>query len=394
MGFFNTIYRRFAGKVPVIITESADGAQSTPVTIDTALRIPTVFACVRIISEDCGTFPVHVKQRDGEDRRVTHYNHPVAKVLREPNPQMNGVDFRCALIAQLELTGNAYAHISERDAKGYPTRLDLLDPRTVFPISASNGIFYAISEDVYVPARDMLHIKGFSLDGIVGKSPIDLAADPFDNAVNTARFSKNLYKNDLKQAGVFTIDGELSKDAYARLKDQLTKEWTRIHASSRPLILEGGTKMSTVTITPENAQFIQTKLQTIDEIAALFRVPCHKVGDWTRGTYSNNTQADLEYAKGCIRPLLVKLEEELNSKLFLEVEKGEYYVDINYKALLRTDVTAQMENYNKMFNIGVYSPNDIRRMEDLEPYEGGDKYFVPVNLAVNDNNITDEKQSE
>lgn len=396
MGFFTDIYNRLTGKIPVTITTTTERSSNEPITVDNATKIATVYSCVRIISEDCGTFPIHVKQRTEDGKRITLYNHPAARVLRRPNPHMSGVDFRCALIASVELRGNGYAYISERDKQGHPTRIDLLNPREVTPLVGKTDVYYAIGESLLVPSRDIIHIKGYAPDGIVGKSPIDVVSDTFENAVNTAKFSKNLYKNDLKSAGVFTVDTELSQVAYERLKDQLTKDWSRLRVSSRPLILEGGTKMSTVTITPENAQFIATKLQTIDEIAAIFRVPPHKVGDWTRGTYSNNAQANLEYSTDCIRPLLVKVEEELNRKLFLEVEQGEYYVDINYKALLRTDLSAQMEIYNKMFNIGVYSPNDIRRMEDLEPYEGGDKYFVPVNLAINDKdyNLIQDGQSE
>lgn len=381
------------GKMPVTFNYTTDGQVASPVTIDNAMKIATVYACVRIISEDCGTFPIHVKQRTKDDKRITLYDHPVARLLRQPNPFMNGVDFRCALIASLELTGNAYAHISKRDKHGYPERIDLLNPRNVSPLKGNEGVYYAIGESSVVPSRDIVHLKGYAPDGIRGLSPIDLVSDTFDNAVNTTKFSKNLYKNDLRSAGVFTIEGELSAEAYGRLESQLTRKWRSLSKSAQPLILEGGTKVSTVTITPENAQFVATKLQTIDEIAAIFRVPPHKVGDWTRGTYSNNTQANLEYSTDCIRPLLVKLEEELNNKLFLDKEHGEIYVDINYKGLLRTDLVKQMEIYNKMFNIGVYSANDIRKMEDLEPYEGGDKYYVPVNLAVNDdkNNISNNE---
>jgi HK97 family phage portal protein len=379
--------------MPVTINYTTDGKVAAPVTVDNAMKIATVYACVRIISEDCGTFPIHVKQRTKDDKRITLYDHPVARLLRQPNPFMNGVDFRCALIASLELTGNAYAHISKRDKHGYPERIDLLNPRNVTPLKGEEGVYYAIGDVSVVPARDIVHLKGYAPDGITGLSPIDLVSDTFDNAVNTTKFSKNLYKNDLRSAGVFTIEGELSPEAYSRLENQLTRRWNSLSKSAQPLILEGGTKVSTVTITPENAQFVATKLQTIDEIAAIFRVPPHKVGDWTRGTYSNNTQANLEYSTDCIRPLLVKLEEELNNKLFLDKEHGEIYVDINYKGLLRTDLVKQMEIYNKMFNIGVYSANDIRKMEDLEPYEGGDKYYVPVNLAVNDdkNNINNNE---
>ena len=251
------------------------------------------------------------------------------------------------------------------------------------PVAGDYDVYYRVAGiSELVPSRDMIHVKGYAPDGIEGKSPVRMHQDLIENFINATKFSKKLYKNDLRSAAVFSLDGVLPDEAYQRVKTQLSKAWDRVNSNgNHPLILEGGTKFQAVTITPESAQYVSTKLQLIDEIAACFRVPCHKVGDWTRGTYSNNEQANLEYFTNCVRPLLEKIEEELSRKLFLEREQGTYYVDINYKGMLRTDVSAQIENYNKMFNIGVYSINEIRAMEDLEPVEGGDTHYVPVNLA-------------
>ena len=352
------------------------------------MRVATIYACVRIISEDIGTLPLHIKMRTDSGKGKVQNGHPVARLMRRPNPYMNGIDFRCALIASLELYGNAYAIVRERDKRGYATRLDLLDPRSVKPIAGEHDVYYSVADmSELVPSRDMVHIKGYAPDGIEGKSPVRMHQDLIENFINATKFSKKLYKNDLRSAAVFSLDGVLPEDAYNRVKEQLSKAWQRVNSDgTKPLILEGGTKVQTMTITPENAQFIATKLQTIDEIAAIFRVPPHKVGDWTRGTYSNNAQANLEYSTDCIRPLLVKVEEELNRKLFLESEKAEYYIDIDFRGLFRADTATRKDWYREMFYIGVFSSNDIRALEDLPAYEGGDKYYVPVNLQSADGN--------
>lgn len=394
MGIFSNIINRVFGKpIPVHFVEGHDCGVSMLSEAD-AMRVATIYACVRIISEDVGTLPIHVKMHDDSGKRSTLYNHPVARLLSAPNPYMNGIDFRCAMIASLELYGNAYAMVVERDERGYAKRIDLLNPKGVKPIAGDLDLYYSVPgvEDL-VPSRDMIHIKGYAPDGIEGKSPVRMHQDLIENFINATKYSKKLYKNDLRTAAVFSLDGVLPDDAYARVKEQLTKAWSKVSTeANRPLVLEGGTKLQMVSITPESAQYVSTKLQLIDEIAACYRVPCHKVGDWTRGTYSNNEQANLEYFTNCIRPLLEKIEAELSRKLFLESEQGSHYIDINFKGLLRTDVSAQIENYNKMFNIGVYSINEIRAMEDLEPVAGGDTHYVPVNLASsnapnnNDNN--------
>lgn len=386
MGILSRFFGKFlGGRIPTYIVTSTSSGSSL-MSDEAAMKVGTVYSCVRIIAEDVGTLPVHVKMRDEDGGRKTLYNHPVAKVLRRPNPHMSGINFRRAMIASLELHGNAYAIIRERDKRGYPTRIDFADATQMSVIVGNEDVYYVYGEGKdLIPSRDVIHFKGYAPDGIEGKSPIQLHRDMIENSINATRFSKNLYKNDLRSTAVFSLEGELSPEAYNRTKAQLQEMYRKASARADvPLVLEGGTKVNSLTITPEDAQFIATKLQNIDEIAAIFRVPPHKVGDWTRGTYSNNTQANLEYFTDCVRPLLEMIEEELSQKLFLEAEQDSHYIKFNFKGLLRTDINSQINNYRTMHNIGVLSPNEIREMEDLAPYEGGDRRFVPVNMAVND----------
>lgn len=386
MGILSRFFGKFlGGRIPTYIVTSTSSGSSL-MSDEAAMKVGTVYSCVRIIAEDVGTLPVHVKMRDEGGGRQTLYNHPVAKVLRRPNPYMSGINFRRAMIASLELHGNAYAIIRERDKRGYPTRIDFADATQMSVVVGNEDVYYVYGEGKdLIPSRDVIHFKGYAPDGIEGKSPIQLHRDMIENSINATRFSKNLYKNDLRSTAVFSLEGELSTEAYDRTKTQLQEMYRKASARADvPLVLEGGTKVNSLTITPEDAQFIATKLQNIDEIAAIFRVPPHKVGDWTRGTYSNNTQANLEYFTDCVRPLLEMIEEELSQKLFLEVEQDSHYIKFNFKGLLRTDINSQINNYRTMHNIGVLSPNEIREMEDLAPYEGGDRRFVPVNMAVND----------
>lgn len=389
MGILSRFFGKFlGGRIPTYIVTSTSSGSSL-MSDEAAMKVGTVYSCVRIIAEDVGTLPVHVKMRDEGGGRQTLYNHPVAKVLRRPNPHMSGINFRRAMIASLELHGNAYAIIRERDKRGYPTRIDFADATQMSVVVGNEDVYYVYGEGKdLIPSRDVIHFKGYAPDGIEGKSPIQLHRDMIENSINATRFSKNLYKNDLRSTAVFSLEGELSPEAYARTKTQLQEMYRKASARADvPLVLEGGTKVNSLTITPEDAQFIATKLQNIDEIAAIFRVPPHKVGDWTRGTYSNNTQANLEYFTDCVRPLLEMIEEELSQKLFLEAEQDSHYIKFNFKGLLRTDINSQINNYRTMHNIGVLSPNEIREMEDLAPYEGGDRRFVPVNMAVNDKTI-------
>lgn len=390
MGIISTI---FGTKVdapgttvlPVQITTHGD--DSSIFDADAAMRITTVYSCVRLIADTIGTLPIHVKRRMPDGSRVTVYDHPVARVLQSPSPFYARIDFMRALIAAEELGGNGYAYIAERDKRGYPTRIDYYSSSDVQVIKGERDVFYSIAPlKMIVPSRDMIHLKGYAPDGIEGKSPIGLLRDEMENCANATKCSKELYKRDLRTAGVFSTDHKLGAEGVKNLFKSLGGMVRKAKTTGTPIILEEGLKYSPIQLSPEDAQFVATKLQSIDQVASAFRVPPHKVGDLTRGTYSNNEQGNIEFYIDCIRPKIEQLEEELNRKLFLEREKAEYYIDIDFRGLFRADTATRKDWYREMFYIGVFSSNDIRALEDLPAYEGGDKYYVPVNLQSADGN--------
>ena len=376
--------------LPTFITSHGD--DSTAFTEDGAMRITTVYACVRLIADTIGTLPIHVKRRMPDGSRVTIYDHPVARLFNRPSPLFSRIDLMRAIIASEELHGNGYGYIAERDGRGYPTRIDYYKSAEVQVMAGDNDIFYRISPlRVIVPSRDVIHFKGYAPDGIEGKSPIQLLRDEMENCENATRCSKDLFKHDLRTAGVFSTDQKLGKDSVANLFKTLGAMVRKAKTTGSPIILEEGLKYSPIQLSPEDAQFVATKLQTIDQVASAFRVPPHKVGDLTRGTYSNNEQGNIEFYIDCIRPKIEQIEEELNTKLFLDSEKAEYYIDIDFRGLFRADTATRKDWYKELFYIGVFSPNDIRALEDLPAYEGGDTYYVPVNMTANEkSNISNE----
>ena len=397
MGLFTSI---FGTKVtapsttilPVHISSCGDG--SSVFDNDAAMRITTVYRCVRLISDTLGTLPIHVKRRMPDGSRVTVYDHPIARLLQTPSPFYARIDFLRTLIASEELSGNGYAYIAERDERGYPTRLDFYQANEVQPMKGDADVYYAIAPlGITVASRDIIHFKGYAPDGITGKSPIALLRDEMENCANATTCSKELYKRDLRTAGVFSTDHPLGPDALKNLFSSLRKMLSKAKTTGDPIILEEGLKYSPIQLSPEDAQFVSMKLQSIDQVAVAFGVPPHKAGDLTRGTYSNNEQGNLEFYNDCLRPRAEQLKEELTRKLFLEREMTEYYIDIDFRGLLRADTAARKDYYNAMFNIGVLSSNDIRALEDLPVYEGGDKYYVPVNLApANGDNTTEPNE--
>ena len=386
MGFFDNIFKGRASStpsgegLPIIVSTHGDLGEISPTN---AMTIAPVYECVQLIADTIGTLPVHVKRRMADGSRVQDPTHPISRLMSRPSPILGRVDLFRALLSAKELYGNGYAHIAARDRKGYPTRINYLKPTDVTPMVGDDDIYYKVASlGMSIPSRDIIHIKGYSADGIVGESPITLLSDEIENCRNTTRFSKNLYKNDLRTTGVFSTDKTLGEDGLRRLFSDLGKMLKRAKTSGTPIILEEGMKFQAMTLTPEDAQFTTTKLQIIDQVAAIFRVPPHKVGDLTRSTYSNVEQGNLEFYNDCLRPRIVQLEEELNRKLFLEAEQSEYYIEIDFRGMLLTDSNARKEMYKEMFYIGAYSQNEIRALEDLPAIEGGDEHYIPVNMTT------------
>lgn len=401
MGLLDSIFgtKNEASGPTVLPVQVITSGESTAYDADAAMRITTVYRCVRLISDTLATLPIHVKRRMPDGSRITVYDHPVARLLQSPSPLYARIDFLRSLISAEELAGNSFAYIAERDKLGYPTRLDHYQPSEVRVMKGSNDVFYHIAPlSVTVPSRDVIHFKGYAPDGIEGKSPIALLRDEMENCANATACSKELYKRDLRTAGVFSTDHKLGPEGIKNLFKSLGSMIRKAKTSATPIILEEGLKYLPIQLSPEDAQFVAMKLLSIDQVAVAFGVPPHKAGDLTRGTYSNNEQANIEFYNDCLRPRAEHIKEELNRKLFLESERAEYYIDIDFHGLLRADTAARKDYYNAMFNIGVMSSNDIRALEDLPAYEGGDKYYVPVNLApangVSSNNQQNGQNNE
>lgn len=400
MGFFRNIVARAASWAGLPVIVSRGGLTNTmgkmeDVDHDLALKISTVWSCVRLISDCFSTLPVHVKERVDDRRRILRTDHPVTRLLTKPSPKMNGVSLREALMVSALLRGNAYAFITARDRHEYPTRLDFVLPENVSLWEGDDDIFYSIlGNSARIPSRDVVHIKGLSVNGLLGLSPIRHHARLLELANNSVEFARSFYRNGCRTTGVFKNPTELSEEAWKRLYKQLSDNYFGARNAGKPLLLEGGLDYSSITIPPEDAQFIATRLQSIDEIATIFGVPPHMVGDLSHSTYSNNEQQNLEFYNVTLSPWITKVEEELNDKLFLESEKGRLYVDIDARGLLRADTASRTNYYRQMYNIGAMSPNEIRAAEDLDAYEGGDTFFRPLNMqeANSSNNSSNNGQ--
>jgi len=349
-----------------------------------ALTVSDVYKCDRVIRETVAMLPWKVyktKQRGRDEMK----SHPLYFLLHdEPNPHMSSFTFREMLVSNLNLWGRFFAYI-ERNKGGqvvglWPIRPDMcrfevIDGVMWFWAHTLQGMEVKYWDD------EILYIPGLTRDGIHTYSPIGLHRETLGLSKATEIFGSKFFGNGMHAGGNISHPGKISPEAAKRLKEQFEEKHSGLENAHRVMILEEGMKFDTNTIPPEAAQFLQTRQFQRAEIAGLFRVPPHKIGDLSRATFSNIEQQDLEFLRDCIAPWLERIEQACNRRLLLPNEKGRVYIEFEIKGMLRGDSAARSAWYRARFNTASMSPNDIRDSENEEPIEGGDVYFAPMNMV-------------
>jgi HK97 family phage portal protein len=319
----------------------------------------------------------------GKEKAV---NHQLYYLLHdEPNPEMTSFVFRETLMSHLLLWGNAYAQII-RDGRGKVLTLYPLLPDRMAVDRTSNGqLYYEYRKDTgYVILRpeDVLHIPGLGFDGLIGHSPIAMAKNAIGMAIATEEYGAKFFANGANPGGVLEHPGVV-KDP-ARIRDS----WNAVYQGSgnahRVAVLEEGMKFQPIGIPPEQAQFLETRKFQINEIARIFRIPPHMIGDLEKSSFSNIEQQSLEFVKYTLDPWVVRWEQAMQRALFSPGEKKDYFIKFNVDGLLRGDYQSRMNGYAVGRQNGWMSSNDIRELENLNriPEElGGDLYLVNGNMT-------------
>lgn len=403
MSLFKKIFKRDAADV-LHSYEDIDGAVSKAlagmsgsgnkvyVTEDTALSVTTVWACVSLLSESVGVLPIHLYKKNSSGREMVN-EHPSLNLIKYPNEYTSQMDLLQWLMVSATLHGNGYARII-RDRNAKPVRLKLLDPQVPQPVlSASDELFYNIAGEL-VHCDDIIHVKGLVVDGLKGKSPISVHRENLELSMQVQSYGNRFFANGGNTSSVIEIPGSLTKDSFQRLKQDFAERIAGLENAHKPMLLEGGAKYNRINIPLDDAQFLSTRKFQKGEIASIFRVPPHMVGDLERSTYSNIEQQAQEYLTYCLMPYLVKIESELNRKLLRYDEQQTYYFRFGLNGLLRADSKSRSEYYKNMYLIGCMNANEIRELEEMNKYEGGDKFFVQQNMTTTDNAINQNNEGK
>lgn len=351
----------------------------------TALQTTAVYACVRILAETIASLPLHTYRYSpgGKEKAA---NHPLYYLLHsEPNPEMTSFVFRETLMGHLLLWGNAYAQII-RDGRGRVLGLYPLLPSKMLVSRTDQGIlFYQYEKDgrtYFLPNTEVLHIPGLGFDGLVGYSPIAMAKNAIGMAIATEEYGAKFFANGASPGGVLEHPGVVKDPGKIR------ESWNAVYQGSgnahRVAVLEEGMKFQPIGIPPEQAQFLETRKYQLNEIARIFRIPPHMIGDLEKSSFSNIEQQSLEFVMYTLDPWVIRWEQAIQRALLSGGEKRQYFVKFNVDGLLRGDYQSRMNGYAVGRQNGWLSANDIRELENLNrisPELGGDLYLINGNMT-------------
>ncbi|MDU3187418.1 MAG: phage portal protein [Ligilactobacillus animalis] len=360
------------------------------VTERTAMQNTAVYTCVRVLAEGLAGLPLHVYQYGEDGNKKRAIDHPLYFLLHDaPNPEMTSFIFRETLMNHLLLWGNAYAQII-RDGQGNIKALYPLMPDRMDVNRAANGELYYTytrnyddyqaknkSQQVILLSNEVLHIAGLGFDGLIGYSPIAMAKNAIGLSMAAEQYGSTFFKNDATPGGV------LEHPNIVKDPERLRKSWQAQFSGANNhsvAVLEEGMTFHQLSIPPDQAQFLDTRKFQLDEIARIFRVPPHLIGDLERSTFSNIEQQSLEFVKYTLNPWCVRWEQAINQQL---LGAGNYFVKFNVDGLMRGDYESRMNGYAIGRQNGWLSANDIRELEDLNKIpadQGGDDYLVNGNM--------------
>ncbi|MEW6903256.1 phage portal protein [Trueperella pyogenes] len=362
------------------------------VTERSAMQLTAVYSCVRVLAEAIAGLPLHVYKTAPDGGKEKAVDHPLYRLLHdEPNPEMTSFVFREVLMTHLLIWGNAYAQIIRNGRDEVIGLYPLMPDRMTVGRDDAGRLYYeyqrtpddptARFETVRLDRADVLHIPGLGFDGLVGHSPIAMAKNAIGMAQACEDYGASFFANGAAPGGVLEHPGTI-KDP-ARVRETWTQTFGGARNGNKIAVLEEGMKYTPISVSPEQAQFLETRKFQINEIARIFRIPPHMVGDLDKSSFSNIEQQSLEFVKYTLDPWVIRFEQAITQALIPAHGKESVFIKFNLEGLLRGDYVSRMNGYAVARQNGWMSANDIRELENLDrisPEDGGDLYLVNGNM--------------
>lgn len=367
-------------------------ASGETVTVNTAMQLESVWACVRLKSQTAATLPFQLYRRDADGRGTIARDHPLYSILHDlPNADMTAVNFWEAVFASLDLWGNAYASI-DRDSNGRVIALTPLQPDHLTvqrqPDGSLiyrynwNGQYGEMTED------QVFHVKGFTLNGLVGISPISQHRNVLGIALAAEKVAASLFQNGMRPSAILSSPEYLKEEQRNRFSAEFITKFTGAINAGRTPLLEGGWKFEPLSINPQDAQLLATRQYSVEQICRMFGVPPAMIGhmEKTSSWGTGLEQMNLIFLTYALRPMLKAIEQEVWRSLLTPVERMQYYAEFNVEGLLRADSQGRAVLMKAMVENSLRTPNELRALDNMEPLPGGDDLmimnnYIPTRIA-------------
>ena len=396
IGLFNPVERRSGVANPAtwLVDFFGGAATKSGLSVNPGTALEWVFDAVQVRSQTLASLPLKLFRRKSDGDKEPATNHPLYRVIHDqPHPDLTSFEARNMMNAHLDLRGNAYAQIV-RDNGGRVRRLVPLHPDRVTvkrsrEINADGirPLFYDVMNEGFggmttLSSFDVLHLRGFTTDGIVGLSPIRIKAETIGIGMAANEHAARMFSNGARPVGVLEHPAKLDDPGRKNLRDS----WTAVHGgvsnSGKVAILEEGMKFNDIGLTNLDAQLLESRKYSKEEVASMYRVPPHLMGLMDHATFGNIEQQSIDFVTHCMLSIATNWEQRLNLSLLSEDEQAEYFFQFNMAGLMRGDTASRYAAYQIGRQNGWLSANDIRETENMNRIKGGDTYLTPLNMTA------------
>lgn len=358
------------------------GSAGVVVTEERSIGLSAVWSAVNLLAGTIGSLPLHAYRKDGTGRQRVPSTHRSAVLLDEPHEDLTAMEFWELVVAHIALWGNAYLRY-RFDRLGRVVGFDGIHPGRVKVArhKESRRKYYVVDGNVDRPLTDddLLHIPGFGYDGICGVSPIRAAREGVGLAMAAETFGGKMFGSGLLATGVLQTEQRLNEEQAKILQSRWKAKTSGMANAHETVVLDSGAKFTQLSIPPEDAQFLESRKFQVTEIARMFRIPPHMIGDVEKSTSwgTGIEQMGIGFVVYTLRGYTTRIEQRITRV----ISPNAVYARFNFEGLLRGDSEARAAFYNQMWTLGAYSTNEIRALEELPPIEGGDVRYRPLNMG-------------
>jgi len=350
-----------------------------------ALTFTAVWSAVRLLSESISILPINIYQREKNGDKSLALNNPSYYLLHnEPNNYMSAVAFFEKIMMDLCLSGNSFVHIVRSPGGLVQSLIPLNSQDIKVKINDEQVFYHNKKSDLVLDEYNVLHFKGVSQDGIMGLSPITQNANAVGWGMALEEYGSKYFTNSAKLSGVLETDRALSEEAISRLRTSFSNTYNQLQNAQSTAILEEGLSFKPITISPEQSQFLASRIFSITEIARMFNIPTFMLQEHSKSSFNNIESLSQSYVTYTLMPYIRRMESEMNRKLFKTNEKGKLFVEWNVNGLLRGNIKDRNDSYKTALMNGYMTINEIRRKENMNSIPNGDEHYIALNMTTID----------